>query len=173
MVSRYLALMKEGQEFGEGLILRGCLDRLAPVLMTASVAVMGLVPLALGAGPTGKEILHPLAVVVSLLGLVGTPPTSVFFGKLEVFTAAIDGGYSWLAGLAAANTVASLFYYLRWIAPVLLQQPQDAEAGAQALAPAGRWAAFTAYTTGTASVALGLAASAVLPLVSGHLIGFG
>jgi Cu/Ag efflux pump CusA len=32
--------------------------------MTASVAVIGLVPLALGAGQTGKEVLHPLAVVV-------------------------------------------------------------------------------------------------------------
>jgi len=54
--------------------------------------------------------------VVSLLGLVGTSPTGVFLGKLQVFTAAIDGGYGWLAGLAVANAVASLFYYLRWLA---------------------------------------------------------
>ena len=68
--------------------------------------------------------------MVSLLGLVGTPPTAVFLGKLQVFTAAIDGGYGWLAVLAVANTVASLFYYLRWLAPAFL--PQPGEAGAEA-----------------------------------------
>ncbi|MBO8195534.1 NADH-quinone oxidoreductase subunit N, partial [Streptomyces oryzae] len=57
-------------------------------------------------------------LLVCLLGLVGTPPTGVFLGKLEVFTAAVDGGYTWLAALAVANTVASLFYYLRWLAPL-------------------------------------------------------
>ncbi|MEU5862700.1 NADH-quinone oxidoreductase subunit N [Nonomuraea sp. NPDC047529] len=58
------------------------------------------------------------ALVVCLLGLVGTPPTAVFAGKLLMFAAAWDGGYAWLAVVAAANTVASLFYYLRWIRPV-------------------------------------------------------
>jgi NADH-quinone oxidoreductase subunit N len=41
----------------------------------------------------------------------------VFVGKLAVFSAAWDGGFAWLVVLAAVNTVASLFYYLRWIAP--------------------------------------------------------
>lgn len=36
-----------------------------------------------------------------------------------MFSAAFDGHYAWLAALAAANTVASLFYYLRWIVPTL------------------------------------------------------
>lgn len=58
-----------------------------------------------------------VSLVVCLLGLVGTPPTAVFVGKLAVFTAAWDGGLAWLVVLAAINTVASLFYYLRWIAP--------------------------------------------------------
>lgn len=160
-----------------GIALHALLFYLAAYAVTnlAAFAVVAELPHARTlASYRGLAARHPglaAVLVVSLLGLVGTPPTSVFFGKLEVFTAAIDGGYGWLAGLAAANTVASLFYYLRWITPVFLQPSQDAEAGAQALAPAGRWAAFTAYTTGTASVALGLAASAVLPLVSGHLIG--
>jgi len=64
---------------------------------------------------------HPglaLVLVVCLLGLVGTPPTAVFLGKLEVFAAAIDGRFTWLAAVAVVNTVASLFYYLRWVAPV-------------------------------------------------------
>jgi NADH-quinone oxidoreductase subunit N len=58
------------------------------------------------------------ALVVVLLGLVGTPPTAVFAGKLTTATAAWDGGYAWLAVVVFANTVVSLFYYLRWIVPV-------------------------------------------------------
>ncbi|MFR9780474.1 NADH-quinone oxidoreductase subunit N [Micromonospora sp. MS34] len=57
------------------------------------------------------------ALVICLLGLVGTPPTAVFAGKLLVFTAAWDGGLAWLVVVAAANTLASLFYYLRWLVP--------------------------------------------------------
>jgi NADH-quinone oxidoreductase subunit N len=34
----------------------------------------------------------------------------VFLGKLEIFTATVDGGYTWLVALAIANTIASLFY---------------------------------------------------------------
>ncbi|WP_138757726.1 NADH-quinone oxidoreductase subunit N [Modestobacter altitudinis] len=58
-----------------------------------------------------------VSLVVCLLGLVGTPPTAVFVGKLAVFSAAWDGGLAWLVVVAAINTVASLFYYLRWITP--------------------------------------------------------
>ncbi len=49
---------------------------------------------------------HPglaAVLVVCLLGLVGTPPTAVFLGKLEVFAAAIDGGFTWLAVVAVVK----------------------------------------------------------------------
>jgi NADH-quinone oxidoreductase subunit N len=106
-------------------------------------------------------------LVTCLLGLIGTPPTGVFLGKLEVFTAAVDGGFTWLAALAVANTVASLFYYLRWLAPLFTRtEPAPAEAHAVL----GRWAAATAYTAAALSLALGLAGGAVLPLATGHLL---
>jgi NADH-quinone oxidoreductase subunit N len=107
-------------------------------------------------------------LVVCLLGLVGTPPTAVFLGKLEIFTATVDGGYTWLAALAIANTIASLFYYLRWLAPAFLRAPDATQP--DPLAAAGRWPAAVAYTAGTISVALGVAAGAVLPLLTGPLL---
>ncbi|WP_407562367.1 NADH-quinone oxidoreductase subunit N [Streptomyces sp. 184] len=109
---------------------------------------------------------HPglaLSLVVCLLGLLGTPPTAVFLGKLEVFTAAVDGGYTWLAALAAVNTVASLFYYLRWIRPAL---SADDGPRPHPLVPS---AALTAYATAAASVALGVTAGPVLELLDGPL----
>jgi CzcA family heavy metal efflux pump len=89
MISHYQHLMKhEGEPFGKEMIIRGSLERLAPVLMTAAVAIMGLVPLALGAGQTGKEILQPLAVVVigglldaTLMDQLVTPAVFYLFGK--------------------------------------------------------------------------------------------
>lgn len=116
----------------------------------------------------GLAGLHPgLAVVllVCLLGLIGTPPTGVFVGKLEVFSAAIDGGYTWLAVLAVLNTVASVFYYLRWLAPAFLGRttPESDDA----LAPAGRWSAACAYCAGAVSLLIGVGSGAVLPLTTG------
>ncbi|MFG2311505.1 NADH-quinone oxidoreductase subunit N [Streptomyces sp. NPDC048566] len=113
---------------------------------------------------------HPAlaaALLICLLGLVGTPPTGIFLGKLEIFSAAVDGGYTWLAALAVANTVASLFYYLRWLAPVFTT---TAPAPAHAQSVLGRWAAAGAYTAAGVSLALGVAGGAVLPFATGSLL---
>ena len=118
----------------------------------------------------GLAARHPgLAAVllVSLLGLVGTPPTAVFLGKLEVFTATIDGGYTWLAALAVANTIASLFYYLRWLTPCFLRQP--ARTQPDPLRAADSRATAVAYAAASISLTLGVAAGAILPSLTGAL----
>lgn len=100
------------------------------------------------------------SLVVALLGLVGTPPTVVFVGKLTTTAAAWDGGHAWLAVLVFLNTVVSLFYYLRWIAPVYGRGEPVERTMAGAFMPAG-WSAATAVVTAALSLLLGIGAGVV------------
>jgi NADH-quinone oxidoreductase subunit N len=71
---------------------------------------------------------HPwwtTALVLAFLSLLGLPPLAGFVGKLELFTAAIDADQAWLAAIAVVNTVISLYYYLRVIAPTVLEHPPE------------------------------------------------
>lgn len=65
LVTHYFHLMsQEGQPFSREMILRGSLERLSPVLMTALTAAIGLVPIVVGGHKPGLEILYPVATVI-------------------------------------------------------------------------------------------------------------
>jgi CzcA family heavy metal efflux pump len=88
LISHYQHLMEfEGKTFKEA-IVQGSMERLSPILMTALVTGIGLVPLALGAGEPGKEIQQPMAVVIlggivtsTLLNMIVIPALYLKYGK--------------------------------------------------------------------------------------------
>jgi HME family heavy-metal exporter len=72
LLDHYIQLVKhEGEGWTREMIVRAGIERLAPVLMTALTAGIGLVPLAMAAGQPGKEILYPVATVI-IGGLVSS-----------------------------------------------------------------------------------------------------
>jgi HME family heavy-metal exporter len=90
-VSHYINLMRiEGEEFDHKMIVRGSLERLSPVLMTALVTAFALAPLLFEAERPGTEILHPVAVVIfsglvssTLLDTYLTPVLFWLFGRKD------------------------------------------------------------------------------------------
>src|SRR3712207_2248151 len=91
-VSHYINLaLYEGEVFGRDLVIRGSLERLTPVLMTALSAGLALIPLLFGADEPGREILHPVAVTIfgglisaTLLDTLLTPVLFLAFGRKPV-----------------------------------------------------------------------------------------
>ncbi|MEN9397242.1 MAG: hypothetical protein RLZ81_1772, partial [Pseudomonadota bacterium] len=91
-VSHYINLMRfEGESFDHKMILRGSIERLSPVLMTALVTAFALAPLLFEAERPGTEILHPVAVVIfsglissTLLDTFLTPAMFWLFGRRDV-----------------------------------------------------------------------------------------
>jgi heavy-metal exporter, HME family len=88
-VSHYINLMRlEGENFDQKMIVRGSLERLSPVLMTALVTAFALAPLLFEAERPGTEVLHPVAVVIfsglissTLLDTFLTPAMFWLFGR--------------------------------------------------------------------------------------------
>ena len=89
MISHYIHLVQhEGEVFGDKMIIRGSLERMVPVLMTALVAAFALIPLTMDATAPGKEILYPVATVIlgglvssTLLDMIVTPVVFKMFGE--------------------------------------------------------------------------------------------
>jgi len=94
MISHYIHLIEhEGEKFSKEMIIRGSLERLVPVLMTALVAALALIPLTMDAQASGKEILYPVAVVIlgglissTLLDMIVTPVVFYLFGEKALDT---------------------------------------------------------------------------------------
>jgi len=91
LVSHYRHLEEEeGVQFGEELVVRGAEERLAPILMTALVTGLALLPIIVGGSRPGHEIEHPLAVVIlgglltsTVLNLLLVPALYLRYGRTE------------------------------------------------------------------------------------------
>ena len=96
LIGRCLSLVqKEGLPFEPATIVKATLDRVVPVLMTSLVTALALVPLLLYGSEPGKEMLHPLAVVIfgglissTVISLFLTPALFYRFGKNATLKAA-------------------------------------------------------------------------------------
>ncbi len=95
LLNHYLHLVKyEGEGWTQQMIVRGGLERLAPVLMTALCAGIALIPLTLAAGEPGKEILYPVATVI-VGGLISSTLLDFF----------VHPALFWTMGLGSARRV--------------------------------------------------------------------
>jgi NADH-quinone oxidoreductase subunit N len=121
----------------------------------------------------GLAAAHPvLAVVltVCLLSLIGLPPTAGFVGKFYLFSAAIRGGFVWLAIVAVLNSVAAAYYYLRLIVYMYMRDPEKDGVRAVLTPAAGLALAVAVWVTLYLGVLpggiLAVARRAVVPLLS-------
>jgi len=91
MISHFEHLVQqEGMEWGLATAIRGASERLIPILMTAIVTGIGLLPLAMGTGEAGCEIEGPMAIVIlgglitsTVLNLLVLPTLALQFGRFE------------------------------------------------------------------------------------------
>ena len=91
MISHFEHLVQEeGVTWGRDAAMRGASERLLPILMTALVTALGLLPLAVGSGEAGREIEGPMAVVIlgglitsTILNLVVLPTLALQYGRFE------------------------------------------------------------------------------------------
>ncbi|NQW23450.1 MAG: NADH-quinone oxidoreductase subunit N [SAR202 cluster bacterium] len=78
------------------------------------------------AGLVTRAPVLSIIFALSLLALVGVPPTGIFIAKLYIFTAAVDSGLTWLALLGVINSAVSAYYYIR-IIRIMFTQPAVSE----------------------------------------------
>jgi len=91
MISHFDHLVRaEGMTWGLDAAIRGASERLLPILMTALVTALGLLPLAIGTGEAGREIEGPMAIVIlgglltsTVLNLLVLPTLALRYGKFQ------------------------------------------------------------------------------------------
>lgn len=89
MISHFEHLVREeGMTWGPEAVMRGASERLMPILMTATVTALGLLPLAIGSGEAGREIEGPMAIVIlgglltsTVLNLLVLPTLALRYGR--------------------------------------------------------------------------------------------
>lgn len=126
------------------------------------VELRGRADIASYGGLARSRPLLATALVLAFLSFVGIPPLAGFVAKLQLFLAAIDAGYTWLAVLAVANTVASLFYYLRVLGPSYFEVSPPVP-----LPVLGRWAGAATLISAAALVVVGVGAQPLLDAFAG------
>lgn len=85
LISHYRHLEnKEGETFGKTLVIRGALERMAPILMTAAAAILALLPILVTGNQPGQEIEFPMAIVITG-GLVTSTILNLFFLPIAYF----------------------------------------------------------------------------------------
>ncbi len=90
------------------------------------------------------------ALLLAFMSFIGVPPLAGFVAKLLLFGAAIEADYIWLAVLAALNTVVSIVYYVRVLAPAYFDAPP------KSIPVLGRWAAIATVAMAVALIVVGL-----------------
>ena len=88
------------------------------------------------AGLSRRSPLMAFAMLFFMLSLGGIPPTAGFMGKVWLFGAAIDAGFVWLAVIAVANSAVSLYYYLRVVVFMWINDETAPAASPLVLGPA-------------------------------------
>jgi NADH-quinone oxidoreductase subunit N len=108
----------------------------------------------------GLRTRHPVLawmLAASAISLIGMPPLIGFFGKLALFSSALDAGQTALVIIAAVNSAISAFYYLQLVAVPMLGQPSARNDGVQAIP--SRWPRLAAVVCGVGVIVLPLGLS--------------
>ncbi|MCH9046261.1 MAG: NADH-quinone oxidoreductase subunit N [SAR324 cluster bacterium] len=103
-----------------------------------------------------------LAMFVFMLSLAGIPLTAGFAGKFQIFKSAMDQGYIWLTVIGVLNSVVSIYYYLRMVVVMYMQQPNGDSIRQRATPNVPLYAAIAAAVVGV--MYLGIFPSAWLDL---------
>jgi len=104
-------------------------------------------------GIASRWPLLALVMALFMFSLSGMPPLAGFFGKLFVFKAAVEGGWTWLAVIGMINSAVGVYYYLRVIVAMYFEAPVDETASVRNTWPALR---VGLVITAALTIAIGL-----------------